>query len=80
MAKKYLITISDDYVNDIKDYTDIHIDEEGIVWYLFSYEGGKTSEWIPVGTMEEESTEQRQEHGLSEPKPINDIGIPVYLD
>ena len=57
MAKKYLITISDDYVNDIKDYTDIHIDEEGIVWYLFSYEGGKTSEWIPVGTMEEESTE-----------------------
>jgi len=57
MAKRYLITISDDYINDIKDYTDIHIDEEGIVWYLFSYDGGKISEWEPVGTIKEESTE-----------------------
>ena len=39
MKEKYLIKISDDYVNDIKDFTDIHIDEEGIVWYLFSYDG-----------------------------------------
>lgn len=51
--KQYLITISDMYENDIKDYTDIHIDEEGIVWYLFSYDGGKVSEWEPVGTIKE---------------------------
>ena len=53
MAKKYLITISDDYVNDIEDYTNIDIDGEGIVWYLFSYDGGKLSEWEPVGTIQE---------------------------
>ncbi len=53
MAKKYLITISDDYINDIEDFTDIHIDDEGIVWYLFSYNGGKISEWEPDGVVEE---------------------------
>jgi hypothetical protein len=51
--KKFQITISDSYENDIEDFTNIHIDDEGIVWYLFSYDGGKISEWEPVGVMEE---------------------------
>ena len=53
MAKRYLITISDDYVNDIEEYSMLHIDDDGIVWYLFSYNGGKISEYEPVGTIQE---------------------------
>lgn len=51
--KKYIITISDFYENDIKDYSNIYIDEDGMVWYLFSYDNGKLSEWEAVGVIKE---------------------------
>ena len=53
MAKRYLITISDDYMNDIKEYDRIRIDDEGIVWYEFSYDNGRLGEDEPVGTIKE---------------------------
>jgi len=53
MAKRYLITISDDYVNDIKEYDCLRIDDEGIVWYEFSYDNGRFGEDEPVGVIKE---------------------------
>ena len=41
------------YENDIKDFSNISIDDDGIVWYLFEYDGGKLSEYESVGVMEE---------------------------
>ena len=51
--KKFLIKISDDYENDIKEYERLSIDDENIVWYNFSYADGAYGESIPVGVMEE---------------------------
>lgn len=53
MVNKFLIKISDDYVNDIKEYDRIRIDDEGIVWYEFSYDNGRLGEEEPVGIMKE---------------------------
>ena len=53
MVNKFLIKISDDYVDDIKEYDRIRIDDEGIVWYEYSYDNGRLGEDIPVGVMEE---------------------------
>ena len=39
------------YENDIKEFDNIHIEDDGVVWYLFSYGGGKISEYEPVGVM-----------------------------
>lgn len=52
MAKKYQITISDDYADDIKEYDCIRIDDGGVVWYEYSYDNGRLGEDIPVGVME----------------------------
>lgn len=51
--KKFLIEIDDMYENDIKEYDNIRIDDEGIVWYRFIYDNGRLSEDEPVGVMKE---------------------------
>ena len=53
MVNKFLIKISDDYVDDIKEYDRIRIDDEGVVWYSYSYDNGRLGEDIPVGVMKE---------------------------
>jgi len=51
--RKFLMTISDDYDKYITDYTNIRIDDEGVVWYEFSYENGAFGEDEPVGVIKE---------------------------
>jgi len=53
MAKRYLITISDDCVNDIEEIDRMTIDDEGIVWYNYCYADGAFGESLPVGVIEE---------------------------
>ena len=53
MVEKYIIKISDDYVNDIEELDRLRIDDEGIVWYEYSYDNGRLGEDIPIGVIEE---------------------------
>ena len=53
MVEKYIIKISDDYVNDIEELDRMTIDDEGIVWYNYCYADGAYGESLPIGVIEE---------------------------
>lgn len=53
MVNKFLIKISDDCVNDVKELDRLRIDDEGIVWYEYIYDNGRLGEDIPIGVIEE---------------------------
>ena len=53
--KEYIITIKDAYEDSITDNYELHIDNKGIVWYLFDFDSkiGNPGTLIPVGTIQE---------------------------